>query len=145
MTVQWKIEPLIGLHRIRFGMAYDEVVRLCGDPAQQRIIQSTLVARWSDGFLVHFNPAVEFIEVSRIASVSATLFELALLELLADDVLQSLVAKGHSYNADTEGRHLFVFAGLQIGLWRATIPADEHDQEGRYFDAVGLGRPGYYE
>lgn len=145
MTVQWKIEPLIGLHRILFGMSYDEVVRLCGDPAQQRIIQSTRVARWSDGFLVHFNPAVEFIEVSRIAAVSATLFDLALLELLADDVLQRLVEKGHSYGADTEDGHSFVFDRLQIGLWRATKPADEHDQEGRYFDAVGLGRSGYYK
>jgi hypothetical protein len=140
----WKIEPLVGVSDVRLGMSYDEVVGVLGEPSQTRRGSPGMICYWPQGVSVHFNPDAEFIEIARRMGLSPTLLGAEVFVTRADDLVQVLAAAGHDLDSDTERGHSFVFRDLQVGLWRASVPEDNDDAEGHYFDSVGLGMPGYY-
>ena len=45
---------------------------------------------------------------------------------------------------DSEVPFSFVFSELELSFWRPTIPEDEFDEDGRFFETVGIGVKGYY-
>lgn len=145
----WDLRPRQGAGTLRFGMTYDDVVSLLGEPDQQLSgpwRSQTKRAGWREGALaVHFRPAVVFIEVSRGAGLSAWLEGVNIFGTPAEDVVSALVARGHVFDVHKpEPSHTYVFKELDFALWRQSIPTGEDDDDGRLFDTASVGEKGYY-
>lgn len=139
----WLLKPLEGAEQIRFGMSYDEVVGLLGEPDQSL---SDARAGWRKGCLaIYFEPSVTFIELSRDCGLVPKLLGIDVFRTPATEVVTALEVQGHSFDAtDPELAHTYVFPAIQVGLWRQVLPEGDDDEEGRYFDTVGVGKKGYY-
>ena len=40
--------------------------------------------------------------------------------------------------------YAYVFPAIELSLWRSVMPDSDDDQDGQYFEAVGLGVAGYF-
>jgi len=45
---------------------------------------------------------------------------------------------------DPELGYSYLFPRISLSLWRSVKP-DAADQDGRFFEAIGVGVPGYFE
>ena len=61
----------------------------------------------------------------------------------ATEVIREL-SKSTRVEIEDEGLRV-VAPDLLISLWRAVLPEDECDEDGRYFESVLVALPGYYE
>lgn len=147
----FELRPLDGAGPVRFGMTYDEVVAILGAPDQalSGLWRSDAKrAGWhKGGVALHFKPVVSFVEFSRDAGfvVKVAGIGIDLFRTPADEVVDGILRRGHPVaSRGPKPGHTYVFNDLQLALWRQVVPEDEHDEEGRYFDTVGLGAAGYY-
>jgi len=145
----WNLAPLHHAWNIRFGMTFDEVVECLGEPDQKLSpvwgSRAQRAAWASGGIAIHFSPKVEFIEFSRQSSLRPLLEGLAPLELHASEVVERMAAAGHECNQDhPEAGYTYIYQDIQVAFWRHILPEGDDDEDGRYFDTVALGRPGYY-
>lgn len=46
---------------------------------------------------------------------------------------------------EEENGHSFTAPNLLIALWRPTLPEGPDDDDGKYFEAVLIAKPGYYD
>ena len=146
---EWKLKPDEGAEQISFGMSYDQVVSILGEPDQPLSglwRSDTKRAGWREGGLaIHFHPSVIFIEFSRDIGLVPKLLGIDVFSTPAAEVVTALESEGHSFDAtDPELGHTYVFPAIQVGLWRQVLPEADDDEEGRYFDTVSAGRDGYY-
>ncbi len=61
----------------------------------------------------------------------------------ADELVAALRAR--TTVIEEEQGYAFVAPDLLLSCWRASTPKDADDVDGRFFDAVLLARPGYYD
>jgi len=105
------------------------------------------------GFQVSYDTSgtVEYIELSRGAPFVARYRGVDVFTAPADELV-ALVAETAPYDPhDPELGYTYLFAALDLSLWRPELPEDceeedepdEHDC-GRVFSTMGVGRPGYY-
>jgi len=139
----YTIEPHNGIGPIRLGMSRSDVESIFGKPQFE---QGERVG-YLDGFMIDFDEAgrVEFIELANSLRFTATYRGKDLHALPADEVVE-LVGQDDSFDQDDpEVGYSYIFKGLQLSLWRPTLPQSPADADGQHFQAVGLASDGYFE
>ena len=90
---------------------------------------------------------IEFIELARSPMFKATFHGTCLHEVPAEEALD-LVCQFDKYDeSNWELGYSYIFIGLQMSLWRGTLPTPEqqsNDPEGRHFEAVGVAVEDYF-
>lgn len=139
----FRIEPNVGVGPIKFGMSKAEVESVFGLPEYEN---GNRVGYFS-GFMINFDAlnAVEFIELAKSDLFTSEYKGIELHCLSASKVL-SFVGEHDDFDLDDpELGYSYVFKSLQLSLWRGTLPDDENDNEGKFFEAVGVGCSCYFE
>ncbi len=139
---KFEITPNIGVGPIKFGMNRAEVESVFGKPD---FINASRIGFMS-GFFIDFdtNDKVEFIEVADSNEFEATYSGINLHKIKANEAV-ALVSKNHSYDSsDPELGYSYIFKGLQLSLWRGTLPENELDTDGMYFEAIGVASGDYF-
>jgi hypothetical protein len=150
--LDFTLQPFVGVGSVRFGMSRDQVRRTM--PEVPRSFRKTPKARhetdafFQNAFQVFYGgdePAVEFIELCGGLAVRAFYRDLDVFATPADEVV-TYISRDAAF--DPNGREIpycYIFRGLQLSLWRPTIPTSADDIDGRCFSTVGIGRRGYYD
>ncbi|WP_415894565.1 hypothetical protein ACMXYQ_08965 [Neptuniibacter sp. PT34_22] len=143
MMKHFAIEPNVGVGPIKLGMSKAEVIDLFGQPEFENNERTVYLS----GFMVDFDELnhVEFIEVAKSDLFEATYEGINLHNVSASQAVEH-VCKFDSYdNSDPELGHSYIFKKLQLSLWRGTLPEDENDEDGKYFESVAIGVSNYFE
>lgn len=137
------IEPLVGVGPIRFGMTRAEVHAALGMPERIDDRRECFLG----GFMVDFDASglAEFIEMAESDKFTVTFQDKNLHAVPAEELVKSLSAVAKIKEDDVELGYSYIFPELQISLWRGTIPESAQDEDGRYFEAVGVARKGYFD
>lgn len=137
------IEPNIGVGPIKLGMHKSEVENIFGKPEFEKDNR----AGYFSGFMLNYNASnkVEFIELAKSKLFTTSYEGKNLHEITANEAVE-LVSNYDSYDTnDPELGYSYIFKGLQLSLWRGTLPENTKDEDGKYFQAVGLGEANYFE
>ena len=146
------VQPFIGVGPVRLGMSRDEVRRAMPEPAKP--FRKTPNSRHdTDAFLesafqVFYDgdhPTVDYIELSRGSVFRAVYRDLDVFATPADEVVAYISRDSEFDRSDPEIPYSYLFRGLQLSLWRPTIPESDTDTDGRYFSTIGIGKRGYYD
>ena len=148
--IDMRVEPGTSIGPIRLGMTHAEVQtsvagrEIKGQGSRQRIPELGLLLEYTS-----WNGNVAFIEAS--AGSGATYHEIDLFYTSADDVVAHIVQTAGLDPTDfPPARHTYLFEGLQLVLWRATVPydkeddEDDEDEDGHSFQTVSVYSQGYY-
>ena len=142
------IQPLVGIGPIKFGMSRNEVQAILAEFGQTQTVlrPPNTDCYFQNAFQVSYDEAgeVEFIEFASSSDVRILFHEASLHELTAEDAVRFV-----SQFADYDKNHrdqgfTYIFPACQLSLWRSVLPADADDEDGRHFEAVGIGKPGYF-
>ncbi len=88
-------------------------------------------------------PAVEYIELSGGSTIRAFYCDLDVFATPADEVV-AFISRDSTFDPnDRKIPYSYIFPGLQLSLWRPTVPESESDSDGRYFSTIGIGTRGY--
>ena len=88
---------------------------------------------------------MEFIELSGGLAVRAFYRDLDVFATPVDEVV-AFISRDEAFDAKhREIPYSYIFRGLQLSLWRPSIPESAGDADGRCFSTVGIGRRGYYD
>jgi hypothetical protein len=139
----FQIQPGIGVGPVKLGMTRQEVHDALGKPDWSRDEREGFLG----GFFVDFDQSgrVEFIELAKSKQFKALFEHKCLHEVPADDAIL-FVSKFDKFDeTNRELGHTYIFLKLQMSLWRGTMPEDEDDSDGRFFEAIGIAIPGYFE
>lgn len=140
-----EIRPKEGVGPIRFGMTRAEVREHLGQPGGDDAEREWYLKDMAIDF--DTSGRVEFIEIAESENFRATFNGRCLLDLQADDAVAHLTAFAPYGEHDPELSYTYVFPDLQVSLWRAVVPDGDQDRDdptGRRFEAVGVGRDGYF-
>ena len=140
------IKPHIGVGPIELLMSRADVRRHFGEPQWVMAEREAFL----DGFFVDFDPAgrVEFIELGRSRRFCALFHGACLHEILAGEAVKQVSQFGEYDRNHPELGYSYIFPGLQMSLWRGTVPAADQRPEtadGRYFEAIGIAVDGYFQ
>ena len=138
----FEIEPNVGVGPIKLGMPKSEVKKVLGEPE----FEGDGRAAYFSGFMIDFDDSnhVEFVEVARSALIKVSYKGVILHDILASEAVEYL-SNFDSYDInDPELGYSYVFKALQISLWRGGAPENEFDEEGRYFESVGVATKNYF-
>ncbi len=140
--------PLVGVGPVNFGMSRREVRRVLADLGQRKALKRgpNTDCFFKNAFQVHYSSddAVEFIETASESLFRVLFHGQCLHELIADEAVKFVSKFGEYDRNDRELGYSYVFPTLQISLWRAVLPEGPDDTVGRYFEAVGFGKTGYF-
>jgi hypothetical protein len=152
IMLDYTIQPFIGVGPVRLGMSRDEVRRVMSEPAKSfrkvRTSHHETDAFHQSAFQVFYggdHPTVEYIELSRDSVVRALYRDLDVFATPADEVIAHISRNSEFDQSDPEIPYTYLFRGLQLSLWRPTIPESDMDTDGRYFSTIGIGKRGYYD
>jgi hypothetical protein len=137
------IEPNIGVGPIKLGMHKSEVESIFGKPEHENDNRASFLS----GFMVDYNELnnVEFIELASSNKFNATYEGKNLHKIPANEAVE-FVGKFDAYDSnDPELGYSYIFKTLQLSLWRGTLPENSNDEDGKYFEAVGIGGANYFE
>lgn len=139
---KFEITPNIGVGPIKFGMNRSSVEAVFGKPDN---VSNSRIGFMS-GFFIDFNinDKVKFIELSDSAEFEITYSGINLYKIKADDVVALLSIKDSYDSTDPELGYSYIFKSLQISLWRGTMPENEQDNDGMYFEAIGVANESYF-
>lgn len=153
--LQFEMKPHVGVGPIQFGQSRQSV-RATMAELGETITESGDDSR--DGyfdycFQVHYDESgnVEFIETASSDAFQVTFHGEVLHEMEAGAAVE-FVSQFADFDAEEpEIPYSYQFPSIELSLWRGTLPLDEddedydeEDEEGRYFEAVGLGTKGYF-
>lgn len=137
---------------MRLGMSRDEVRQVMSEAAKPFRKSPTsrheTDAFHEGAFQVFYDgdqPMVEYIELSRGSAVRALYRDLDVFATPADEVVAYISRESEFDQNDPEIPYSYLFRGLQLSLWRRTIPESDTDTDGRYFSTIGIGKKGYYD
>ena len=145
----FEIKPLVGIGPVEFGMTRAEVrdvlARLGGGRMRPR--SPDCDTYFDAAFQVNYDGEgrVEFIETAKHSSLRVVFNGHPLHDLPAETVVRlvSEVASG----GWEERRHTYIVPSHQLSFWRGVTPEPDQspeDRDGRYFEAIGAGREGYF-
>jgi|SRR5471030_1445913 len=142
MNTNFEISARAGVGPILFGMGRDDVRNLLGEPGWVK----THREEYLQGFIVHYDVAqsVEFIELANSELFNATFHGTNLHKTIAEEALSFVCQFSTFDDADTELGYSYIFPFLELSLWRSVIPESSQDPDGKYFEAIGVGKAGYY-
>ncbi|MBC3861508.1 hypothetical protein H8K32_05290 [Undibacterium jejuense] len=138
----FEIVPTFGIGQIQFGMSRHEVRSALGAPEFSHDCQDGFLS----GFHVSYDPAglVEFIELAKSDKFFTSFHDKSLNSLKADQTVAFVSEFDDADISAPEFGHSFIFPVLEMSLWHAVMPDSPDDPEGQYFDAIGIGRLGYF-
>jgi len=148
----YTVQPFVGVGPVRLGMSRKEVRRVM--PEQPKPFRKGTAPKYEtdafheDAFQVFYegdHPTVEYIELSRGSVVRAVYRDLDVFATPADEVVAHISRDSEFDQSDSEIPYSYLFRGLQLSLWRPTIPESDADTDGRYFSTIGIGKRGYYD
>ncbi|WP_143133031.1 outer membrane protein assembly factor BamE [Pseudoduganella namucuonensis] len=142
MNIHFEIDARMGVGPILFGMTQADVHKLLGEPdwfdsSREEYLQ---------GFIIRYDEAqlVEFIELAKSELFSATFRGKNLHALIAEEAISFMSQFDRFDENDVELGYSYIFPMLDLSLWRSTIPDSGSDPDGQYFEAIGLGKEGYF-
>ena len=141
-----EIVPNVGVGPVRLGASREQVHSLLGPPSEEIRDRREM---FFDGLFVDYDErgGVEFIEMSRSEVFSAEFDGVCLHDLAAESALAVVMRHAAVAAENPELGYSYIFPSLQLSLWRGTQPSVDQavdDSEGRFFEAVGIGVPGYF-
>jgi hypothetical protein len=151
--VSFDVVPFVGIGQIRFGMIRQDVRSVLPDPVSS-------FARWqaapnsTDAFLDHafqvdYNAAgeVEYIELSRRGPFDVFYKGTNVFVTEVVQLVDFIFLDAPYDDDDPELGSSYIFPRLALSLWRENVPEDnlDEDDQGQFFDTVGIGKPGYYD
>ena len=140
---KFEMKPGIGVGPIFFGQTRGEVRKTLGNP--------DFSDGNRDGFLRGLNvnydehDTVEFIESSVSKEFSLELNGTNLHKIPAEEAVNQVRKLDEYDETGAELGYCYIFLKLQLSLWRGVMPDNNCDPDGRFFEAVGLARKGYFE
>lgn len=139
----FEITPHVGVGPVKLGMPVHDVEAVMGKPEHVHANRHGYLS----GFMVDFDDTgrVEFIELATSKLFQATFNGTNLHNVTADEAVE-FVSQFDSYDRnDPEVGYSYIFKNLQLSLWRGTMPDEGADEDGKYFEAVGIATGGYFE
>ena len=148
MLPKYEVKPRSGVGAVALGMSRPDVrARMPGEPVTFRKGSGGPdVDAWHEaGFQVFYSDddTVEYIELNR-GAVDAWFEGTAVFDVDADQLVEALRSRSPIDEDDAELGYSYVFPLWDLSLWRRCVPESPTDEEGRYFDTIGIGVPGYY-
>jgi hypothetical protein len=139
---QFEIVPNVGIGPIKLGMTMADVRSTFGPPESATAHR----LQYFGCFFVDLddNGKVEFIEVAKTDAFVATYLGHDLHRMEAKNAVDFVVTHAPLDDSHPEHGHSYIFPQLQMSLWRSTMPDSDEDLDGRYFEAVGIGRADYF-
>jgi len=139
----FEIEPNIGVGPIKLGMHKSEVVKVFGKPEHEHDNRSG----YFSGFMVDFDESdkVEFIELAKSDLFTSSFKGKSLHNIPASEAVEYICKLDDFDPNEPELGYSYIFKKLQLSLWRGTLPENEQDKDGKYFEAVGVGVSNYFE
>ena len=128
-------------------MTRDEVHSLLGTPKTTRGLRRE---GFLGGFYVDYDDegTVEFIEMAKSDQFLSSYQGVCLHRVTADEAVKFVSCFDQFDENNPERGYTFLFPKLQLSLWRGIVPMAEQEPDnmnGRYFEAVGVGRLGYFQ
>lgn len=162
------IEPNVGIGKVKLGMTREEVHRVMGNNYFSFTRNAVNIdAYYSSCFQINYdkNYVVEFIEMANgIAGHFQVVFEEVDVFKTKAEALVAYVEKFAGYDkdsAESKSGYSYIFKDIGLSLWRPRVFKEEFLQESWfqelkqeikedemkywYFEAVGLGRKGYWD
>ncbi|CAN5640849.1 hypothetical protein BH24ACI3_BH24ACI3_07930 [soil metagenome] len=140
------IIPKLSVGPVEFGMSRADVGIQIGLP-----VAVVTDREWhlDFGMAISYDStgAVEFIELADSNLFKALLFGKCLHEVDAEGAVSFLKQFTPYDMNDPELGYSYIFHELQISLWRSVMPEESQasdDLTGRYFEAIGVARDGYF-
>ena len=146
---QFEVIPLNSSMGVVLGWTREETLDAIGAP-ESTVGKIDYYHQRLPNFHVHYNEQglVEFIEVANPmdGQIKVLLLEVDLFNTPADKVISEIenLARLTFDQNDPELPYSYTFPGLELSFWRPTVPEDEKDEDGRFFESVGIGIKGYY-
>lgn len=143
MTAENPIRPHEGVGAIKFGASREELRRLLGSPSYSDASKDFF---FDASLHAHFSllATLDLIVVTPGPFI-ATFQSVNLLDVDADRALSVVGAVAFVDETDVEYPLSCTFPTLDLNLWRSCVPEDDPGGEGgRRFEAVGIGRSGYF-
>jgi hypothetical protein len=143
----FNIIPHVGIGPVRIGMSRAEVHSALGEPEH---CAPNGRECFLSGFMVDFNEngLVEFIEIASSNRFRGVFRGKCLHELPAEEALAHVSQFDEFDRNDPELGYSYTFVGLQMALWRGTMPdpgQDIKDADGRHFESISVAENGYFE
>lgn len=142
------IEPHIGIGKLKLGMKREEVHQLFGPEFETVNDEEIGIVDFyfSETIQIHYdeNLQVEFIDlVYDLSNEFEVVFNgMDVFKTPANDLVNE-IAKITPYDGTSELPYEYIFKEIDLELWREILP-EEDDEDGLYFDTVGIGVKGYF-
>lgn len=138
----FEIIPKSGVGPIWLGMPRREVRAVLGEPQFSRENKD----RFLSGFHVHYDESqfVEFIELARSEQFTTSFHGKCLHSIPGDEAVVFVSQFGNVDSENSEVGYSFIFPTLEMSLWRSVLPDSSNDEDCKYFEAIGVGRMGYF-
>lgn len=144
------VKPLESAIGVTLTSTKDEVRNKLGQPSH--VIGSTdHFQNTLPMFSVDYdsNDSVEYISISNPNSdmVKVSFMDHSVFEVDANTLIE-IIENETNYRFDRNDPELeysFIFHDLELSFWRPTIPENEDDEDGKYFETIGIGIKGYYD
>ena len=142
----FEVSPLKGVQPILLGMSRAESRQRMNSPFEsyEKTPGQPVDAYLDSAFQVFFDSsgAVEYIELSKCTDFSARLLGRNVFAVPAQELILQLSSETDLESDD--GGYSFLSHELSLSLWRPVLPASLQDEDGRFFETVGVGVRGYY-
>ncbi len=141
MTI-FDIWPQTSVGPIRLGISLDEFLAKFGPP---KLIRDNRY-EYLPGFFVDVdqNNHVEFIELGASSEFIAHFKGFDVHRTSAKEILKLFESEDGFDRQEPDLGQSYIFKKIQISLWRNVMPENENDEDGRFFDAVGIAVPQYF-
>ncbi|MBK3645957.1 hypothetical protein [Streptomyces sp. MBT33] len=147
-----ELVPLQGAGPVMLGMPIDDAEELLRNLSGFESSGSELFpvrgfAHFSSGLSISASPdssgCVQAIEIHRPGSTDIVRY--AGIDVFSTPAAELIEWLGGRVNIEVheDGRAL-VASELSLVFWRPTLPDDESDEDGRYFQTVTMAKPGYF-
>ena len=144
------VKPLESALGVKLNSSRIEVHNTIGIPT--RIIENTDHYQNEDlMFSIDYdeNNCVEYISISNpLSNKFKVLYNnYNIFENTAEELIKKIESETiFRYDRDDpEMEYSYIFNDLELSFWRSTLPESEDDNDGKFFETVGIGVKGYYD
>ena len=144
------IIPLQSAIGVKLASSRSETRKLIGLPSRE--IDNVDYYQFEPRFFsVHYDASnlVEFIEISNPHSeeIEVLFNGINVFEVPARELIQRIeLETGYRFDRnDPELEYSYIFRDLDLSFWRPTISENDEDEDGKFFETIGIGIEGYYD
>lgn len=153
MKESFHVIPLHSFDQIDFGWSREKVLNTLGPPDSVLGKPEWYFYKGVDFSLYYGDKDfVEYIEIANPKNQSKSIvltidnFRIDIFNTPASSLIDSIeksTAEKHDIDC-SEVPYSFVFLKYELSLWRPTIPENPDDEDGKYFESLGIGVKGYF-